>query len=71
MTIKLDPSPSQTVVILCTECDFWSAVRFGYEEAHRCAADHERQQHPGVTQARDAAAKYRSRHADDSSIVRG
>lgn len=59
--IKLDPSPSKTVVIVCTSCPYWSAIRFGMGDAHECAVNHEKQHHPGTMQARDAAKKWRKR----------
>lgn len=61
--IKLDPSPSGTVVITCTVCTFWSAIRFGREQAHECAANHEATFHPGEQRARQTARGWRSRHA--------
>lgn len=60
--IKLDASPSHTVVITCDECPFWSAIRFGKEAGHECAVSHEKQFHPGQMQARDAFKKWRKRH---------
>lgn len=63
MTIKLDRSTSDTVVIVCTRCPWWSAIRFGLEQAHTCATTHEKSEHPGVTQAREAARKWRLREA--------
>ncbi len=60
--IRLDPSPSKTVVITCDECAFWSAIRFGMEAAHDCACDHERRVHPNRFQARNAAQRWRLRN---------
>ena len=59
--IKLDPSPSKTVVIVCDQCPWWSAIRFGMEQAHECAVSHEKRHHPGTEQARVAARRWRSR----------
>lgn len=59
MTIKLDKSDSKTVVVYCTECPHWSAIRFGMDEAHRCAEAHEASQHPKCRQARRAAWYWR------------
>lgn len=59
--IKLDPSPSKTVVIVCTVCAYWSAIRFGMSDAHDCAVGHEKQCHPDSMQAREAARKWRKR----------
>lgn len=61
MTIKLDPSPSKTVVIVCDECPHWSAIRFGVEAAYECAVGHEKLHHPGSVHARDAFKKWRKR----------
>ncbi|WP_449279631.1 hypothetical protein [Leucobacter sp. GX0328] len=51
-----------SVVITCTECPFWSAIRLDRDEAHECAVNHEKVYHPESRQARDAARKYRQRH---------
>lgn len=68
MTIKLDPSPSHTVVIVCDQCPWWAAIRFGMDAAHGCAIDHEKSQHPGEKQARKAAWNWRNTHADTPMI---
>ncbi len=64
MTIKLDPSPSHTVVIVCDECPHWSAIRFGLAAGHDCAAAHEKLHHPASKQARNARHKWRQRHTE-------
>lgn len=62
--IRLDCSQS-VIVIVCTECDFWRAMRFTKTEAWKCAAEHEKRSHPGVVQAQNALSKHlqRTRHA--------
>lgn len=64
MTIRLDVSDI-TVVVTCTRCPWWSAIRFGgYEQGHECAAAHERLLHEQETeQARKAYRRWRARHA--------
>jgi hypothetical protein len=69
MAIKLDISPS-SVVVYCDECGHWRAFAFTIAEGHVSASSHEERVHPQSVQARDAASKYRQRHADDSTIVR-
>lgn len=60
--IHLDRSPSKTVVITCDECAFWSAIRFGLEEAYECAEQHEALMHPGEQRARQTAREWRRRN---------
>lgn len=60
--IRLDPSPSNTVVIVCDKCPHWSAIRFGMASAHECAVNHEKTFHHRSEQARDAARKWRQRN---------
>lgn len=59
--IKLDPSPSHTVVIVCDECPHWSAIRFGLDAGHECAVNHEKTYHHESRQARNAARQWRLR----------
>ena len=63
MTIKLDPSESKTVVIQCTECPHWSAIRYGLDEAHKCAVNHELTAHPKSRKARKAAWYWQNKQA--------
>jgi hypothetical protein len=67
--IKHDRSTSETVVLTCTDCPHWSAIRFGDAEAYTCASNHERENHPEVLKARRAEATWKRRHAADSSSV--
>lgn len=60
--IKLDASTSNTVVIVCDACPFWSAIRYGMEQAHECAEHHESVSHPGEQRARQTARKWRQSH---------
>lgn len=60
--IRLDPSPSKTVVIVCDECPHWSAIRFGMNEAHEAAIHHEKMYHPGILKARQRAWIWRKRN---------
>lgn len=69
MTLKHDRSASETVVVTCTECLHWSAIRFGDAEAYRCASNHERENHPDDETARRNEAAWKRRHAVDSSSV--
>lgn len=61
--IRLDSDGYCTVVITCTACPFWSAIRLDMDEAHMCATHHEKLYHPGVLTARDAAKKHRARRS--------
>lgn len=60
--IKLDSDGTISVVITCSECPWWAAIRLCMSEAHECARRHEEDKHPSASQARDAARKWRSRH---------
>lgn len=60
--ISLDRSTSNTVVITCSGCPFWSAIRYGMTAAHECAVNHEKTYHPGIKQARKAAWAWHDRH---------
>ncbi|WP_309105026.1 hypothetical protein [Microbacterium sp.] len=50
-----------SIVIVCTDCPYWRAMRFTKHEAWKCAADHEKRTHPGLTQAQNAFTKHRAR----------
>lgn len=67
--IKLDASPSRTVVIVCDECPHWSALRFGMDEAHTCAVNHEKDHHTDSKQAREAARKWRRARREKLATV--
>ncbi|HXG71276.1 MAG TPA: hypothetical protein VNJ04_11790 [Gemmatimonadaceae bacterium] len=69
MSIHLDASTSRTVVITCTDCPYWAAIRFGMTEAHSAATNHERLLHAESENARRAARMYAARHAADSFNV--
>lgn len=64
--IKHDRSTSETVVLTCTDCPHWSAVRFGDAEAYASASNHERTMHPDDEKARRREADWKRRHAADS-----
>lgn len=64
MTIKLDDDRTISVVITCTDCPWWSALRLSRSEAHTCAVDHERVHHPGQDQAWEAARRWRRRQRE-------
>lgn len=64
--IRFDVS-DRSVVIVCDDCPWWQALRLTLREARECAADHERQQHPGLDvhqAARRQRIVYARRHAD-------
>lgn len=67
--IRLDSDTYCTVVITCTSCPYWAAIRLDMEEAHECAVHHEKLQHPEARQAREAARKWRRRRAGRSLNV--
>lgn len=54
-----------TVVIVCTLCPHWHALRFTKLEGWECAAAHEKRAHPGAGQAQRSYSKAlaRARHA--------
>lgn len=54
MTIHLDQSAT-SVVVWCTRCPSWRALRNSKASADAAASDHEAAVHPGTTQARDLA----------------
>lgn len=67
--IRLDSDAHYSVVITCSRCPYWAAIRIDMEEAHGCAVHHEKLFHPDARQARDAARKWRARRAARSSNV--
>ena len=41
MTIRFDRSDSSGILILCSECTYWHAFRFGQYEAYLAAEGHD------------------------------
>lgn len=68
MAIKLDISAA-LVVVYCTDCTHWRAAAWTITEGHNSAVRHEDNVHEGQSQARKAAERHRSRHAEKTIIV--
>lgn len=58
--IKLDKT-SVSIVVLCTECDFWRGFATDRIDAWIVGVRHQQNIHPGDTQASSALANARSK----------
>lgn len=56
-----------SIVLVCSACPGWSELTSTLDAAHRCAADHEAEQHPDSKLARERARKHRMRRAEQSA----
>ncbi len=66
--IKLDYS-STGIVIVCTDCEYWSAFRFFKDDAWDAACAHEERVHPEDRHQRDARDLRRHRVRRDTPTI--
>lgn len=64
MATKFDRSQASGVLVTCTDCPYWFALKWTEQDAHDSACDHEERVHPGRKQASTRRSMYQSRHAD-------